>query len=159
MTTTNLTSFRIERWTTASVVAVSLCVAAIVALAIAPAVLGAGAVDRLTALFIYIVLAAMWNALAGYGGLVSIGQQLFFGLGAYFTIRIANLGVDPFIAMAFGAIVTTVIAYPRAFHAEAEGWRVCHRHVGSGRTRAPARQSRHAHPGRNRHVADLAQRL
>lgn len=54
----------------------------------------------------------MWNALAGYGGLVSIGQQLFFGLGAYFTIRIANLGVDPFIAMALGAIVTTVIAYP-----------------------------------------------
>ncbi|HZG29629.1 MAG TPA: branched-chain amino acid ABC transporter permease, partial [Ensifer sp.] len=104
MTTTNLTSIRIERWTKASVVAVSLCVAAIVALAIAPAVLGAGAVDRLTALFIYIVLAAMWNALAGYGGLVSIGQQLFFGLGAYFTIRIANLGVDPFIAMALGAI-------------------------------------------------------
>ncbi|SOC82644.1 amino acid/amide ABC transporter membrane protein 2, HAAT family (TC 3.A.1.4.-) [Ensifer adhaerens] len=112
MTTTNLTSIRIERWTKASVVAVSLCVAAIAALAIAPAVLGAGAVDRLTALFIYIVLAAMWNALAGYGGLVSIGQQLFFGLGAYFTIRIADLGVDPFIAMALGAIVTTVIAYP-----------------------------------------------
>lgn len=54
----------------------------------------------------------MWNALAGYGGLVSIGQQLFFGLGAYFTIRIANLGVYPFIAMALSAIVTTVIAYP-----------------------------------------------
>ena len=32
----------------------------------------------------------MWNALAGYGGLVSIGQQAFFGLGAYFAVRLAD---------------------------------------------------------------------
>ena len=40
---------------------------------------GANIVDRLTTLFIYIILAAIWNALAGYGGLVSVGQQAFFG--------------------------------------------------------------------------------
>ena len=28
----------------------------------------------------------MWNALAGYGGLVSVGQQAFIGLGAYGTV-------------------------------------------------------------------------
>ena len=55
-------------------------------------------VDRLTALFIYVILAAMWNALAGFGGLVSVGQQVFFGLGAYFTIRLADAGIDPFVA-------------------------------------------------------------
>ena len=55
---------------------------------------GADAVDRLTTLFIYVILAAMWNALAGYGGLVSVGQQAFFGLGAYCAIRLANSGVS-----------------------------------------------------------------
>ena len=68
-------------------------------LAVAPLFLGAGAVDRLTALFIYVILAAMWNALAGFGGLVSVGQQVFFGLGAYFTIRLADAGIDPFVAL------------------------------------------------------------
>ena len=40
----------------------------------------------MTALLILVLLAAMWNALAGYGGLVSIGQQAFIGLGAYGTV-------------------------------------------------------------------------
>ena len=34
----------------------------------------------------------MWNALVGFCGLVSIGQQAFFGLGAYAAIRLADLG-------------------------------------------------------------------
>ena len=62
-----------------------------------PALAGAG--RPLTALFIYVILAAMWNALAGFGGLVSVGQQVFFGLGAYFAIRLADAGIDPFVAM------------------------------------------------------------
>ena len=31
----------------------------------------------------YFVFAMMWNLLAGYGGMVSIGQQAFLGLGGY----------------------------------------------------------------------------
>ena len=30
----------------------------------------------------YFIFAMMWNLLAGYGGMVSIGQQAWFGLGA-----------------------------------------------------------------------------
>jgi ABC-type branched-subunit amino acid transport system permease subunit len=30
-----------------------------------------------------LVLAQFWNLLAGYGGLVSVGQQAFVGIGAY----------------------------------------------------------------------------
>ena len=112
MTSIDLSAIRVERWTTASRLAAVACLIAIIGLAIAPAFTGAGAVDRMTALFIYIILAAMWNALAGYGGLVSIGQQLFFGLGAYFTIRIADFGINPFLSMGLAAIVTTIIAYP-----------------------------------------------
>ena len=62
---------------------------------VAPLWLGPGAMDRLTILFVYVILAAMWNALAGYAGLVSVGQQVFLGLGAYFTIRLADCGLEP----------------------------------------------------------------
>jgi branched-chain amino acid transport system permease protein len=103
---------RIERWTAQSRAGVGAAVLLIAALAFVPGLMSAGVVDRMTALFIYIILAAMWNALAGYCGLVSIGQQLFFGLGAYATIRIAFAGVDPFAAMLIGSLAVGLLAWP-----------------------------------------------
>ncbi len=104
-------TFAIERWTPASRLAF-IGIAILVALfAIAPVLLKAGTLDRLTALFIYIMLAAMWNALAGYGGLVSIGQQMFFGLGAYFTIRLADAGLNPFASTFAAAIIVAVVGW------------------------------------------------
>ena len=102
----------IERWTAQSRAGVAGAVVVIAALAAAPMLMGAGVVDRMTALFIYVILAAMWNALAGYCGLVSIGQQLFFGLGAYVTIRIAYAGFDPFLAMLLAAMAVGVLSWP-----------------------------------------------
>jgi branched-chain amino acid transport system permease protein len=109
------TSFRIERWTTASRGAIAAVVVLAAAAAIAPLWLGPGAMDRLTILFVYVILAAMWNALAGYAGLVSVGQQLFLGLGAYFTIKLADWGVNPFVAMVGGAVIVAIIAVPLSF--------------------------------------------
>jgi len=103
---------RIDRWTPAARIGVWGALVVLILLALFPFVLSAGLTGRLTALFIYVLLAAMWNALAGYGGLVSIGQQMFFGLGAYITIRIADLGLDPFAAIPLSALVTAVIAFP-----------------------------------------------
>ena len=102
----------IERWTRSSRLALATMAVALVALAFAPAFLGAGMIDRMTALFIYVILAAMWNALTGFGGLVSVGQQVFFGLGAYFTIRLADAGLNPFIALFAAAIVTGALSIP-----------------------------------------------
>ncbi|EJZ18969.1 inner-membrane translocator, partial [Rhizobium sp. Pop5] len=102
----------IERWTKSSRVALASMAAVLALLIFAPAVLGAGAIDRMTALFIYVILAAMWNALAGFGGLVSVGQQVFFGLGAYFTIRLADAGLDPFVSVFAAAIVTGALSIP-----------------------------------------------
>ena len=102
----------IERGTATSRIA-AIAVAVIIALlAIAPQVLSAGAVDRMTALFIYVILAAMWNALAGFGGLVSVGQQVFFGLGAYFAIRLADAGLNPFLALFASGIVVGMVSIP-----------------------------------------------
>src|SRR6185312_12978115 len=69
-------------------------------------------VDRLTTLFIYGILALMWNALAGYAGLVSIGQQAFFGLGAYAAVRLANAGISVYPALLLGAVLVAVVSLP-----------------------------------------------
>ena len=107
--------FTVARWTTASRVALVLVVLIAALAAVAPMWLGAGAMDRLTVLFVYILLAAMWNALSGYAGLVSVGQQLFLGLGAYFTIKLADWGVDPFVAMVLAAGIVGVLAIPLSY--------------------------------------------
>jgi len=105
------TAFTVERWTPASRVSFVVIAFVIAAMAAAPLMLRAGNLDRLTALFIYIMLAAMWNALAGYGGLVSIGQQMFFGLGAYFTVRLADFGMNPFASTIASAFIVGGIAW------------------------------------------------
>ena len=107
--------FAIERWTPVSKWGLVLIVVIVAVLASAPLTLASATLDRLTALFIYIILAAMWNALAGYGGLVSIGQQMFFGLGAYFTIRVANAGIDPFLSTVCAALAVAAIGWAVSF--------------------------------------------
>jgi branched-chain amino acid transport system permease protein len=102
----------IERGTAVSRIAAIAVVAIIALLAIAPQFLSAGAVDRMTALFIYVILAAMWNALAGFGGLVSVGQQVFFGLGGYFAIRLADAGLNPFVSLFISALVVGAVSWP-----------------------------------------------
>jgi branched-chain amino acid transport system permease protein len=105
----------VHRWRRASRIAVWLGVGALVVLALFPSFMGAGAVDRITALFIYVILAAMWNALAGFGGLVSVGQQVFFGLGAYATVKLADKGLDPFVAIVVSGFVVAAFSYPLSF--------------------------------------------
>lgn len=65
-----------------------------------------------------LVLAQFWNLLAGYGGLVSVGQQAFVGMGAYTLFGVVILGgVDPVPAILFSGIGALVIAVPTAFFA------------------------------------------
>src|SRR5256884_9081603 len=54
----------------------------------------------------------MWNALAGYGGLLSVGQQAFIGIGAYGTVYLARQGVTPYLAMVLAALVAGAVALP-----------------------------------------------
>ena len=61
----------------------------------------------------YFVFAMMWNLLAGYGGMVSIGQQAYFGLGGYAMLILGNnFGMNPFVAVFFGAVIAGLIALP-----------------------------------------------
>ena len=94
-----------------AVVAMGAVAALMVVLALGPLFLGAYAIDRLTTLFIYVLLATMWNALAGYGGLVSVGQQAFFGIGAYAAIRLSSFGLPVYPALVLGAVFAGAVAY------------------------------------------------
>jgi len=61
----------------------------------------------------YFIFAMMWNLMAGYGGMVSIGQQAYFGLGGYVMLAFGNfLNVNPFLAIVLGALVAATAAIP-----------------------------------------------
>jgi len=105
---------QVYRWTRLSIVSVAAVAGLQLLFALAPLVLGASAIERLTTLFIYGILALMWNALAGYGGLVSVGQQAFFGLGAYAVLRLADFGISVFPAMLLAAVLVAVVSLPIA---------------------------------------------
>lgn len=61
----------------------------------------------------YFIFAMMWNLLAGYGGMVSIGQQAFFGFGGYVMLMMGNfLGINPFVGVVLGALASALIAIP-----------------------------------------------
>ncbi len=78
----------------------------------APWILPASDVTILMNFFILVIMATMWNLLAGFAGMVSIGQQGFIGLGAYATLYFAIKGMDPFVAIPLAVIVCAVIAFP-----------------------------------------------
>ena len=102
----------IQRWTNLSLgVAIGVAVL-FVLLAVGPAFLPGNILDKLTVLFIYVCLAAMWNALAGYGGMISAGQQAFFGLGGYLAIRLSEWGIWPYPALIIAALLAGVCALP-----------------------------------------------
>lgn len=64
----------------------------------------------------YFIFAMMWNLLAGYGGMVSIGQQAFFGIGGYAMLVLGNFaGLNPFVAVPLGALAAALVAAPVSY--------------------------------------------
>lgn len=62
-----------------------------------------------------LALAQMWNLLAGYAGMVSVGQQAWIGLGGYALLVFADdLGVNMFLAVLLAGLVAALIALPTA---------------------------------------------
>jgi branched-chain amino acid transport system permease protein len=105
----------VERCTRASragAVGALLLLAGLIAL---PLTRDAGLMRMIVELIALLVLAQMWNLLAGFAGLVSIGQQAYVGLGAYVLIVLADdLGVDPFLAVPLAGVAAVVFALPTA---------------------------------------------
>ena len=105
-------AFSVQRWTRTSVVSSGGLATLVGALVFVPVVLSANATDKLTTLYVYVILAVMWNALAGYAGLVSVGQQGFFGLGAYAAVKMSDAGVSVYLALLLGGLVAGAVSIP-----------------------------------------------
>ena len=103
---------KVQRWTRTSRLFTVGVAALVVVLASVPFVLESDVVQKLTTLLILVLMAAMWNALAGYGGLLSVGQQAFIGIGAYGTVFFAGLGLTPYLAMLIATVVAGLISIP-----------------------------------------------
>lgn len=100
------------RWATRTSRATAvLGIALVVGLAFLPAWGGSATMRLLTEFFVLLAMAQMWNLLAGYGAMVSIGQQAFVGIGAYGLFIFTDLAGLPVLpAIACMAAATVVIA-------------------------------------------------
>lgn len=91
----------------------ALLLVAIVLLAAGPWLFDFNQLTLLTEFFTLLVLALMWNLLAGYADIVTVGQHGFVGVGAYAFFGLAVLaGFDPFLSIILAAVITAVLAVP-----------------------------------------------
>ncbi len=90
-----------------------------VALLFAVPIIGSRAmVQDLFGVLTLLILAQNWNLLAGFAGLVSVGQQAFVGVGAYAMFAcVILLGLDPLVGILVGGFVAMALAVPMAFFA------------------------------------------
>ncbi|HEX4111248.1 MAG TPA: branched-chain amino acid ABC transporter permease [Stellaceae bacterium] len=87
--------------------------ASVVALAAAPLLFGATEVVLLTEFMSMLVLAIMWNLLAGYADIVTVGQHAFVGVGAYAFFGFTALwGLDTYLSIPLAGAVALIIAVP-----------------------------------------------
>jgi len=107
--------YRVEHATRSSHVGMALFVLAFVLLAAAPMWGGRDSLRLLSEIYAYVALASLWNLLAGYAGLVSVGQQAYVGLGGYVLFASTILaGVHPLIGVPLAGAVAAIVALPVA---------------------------------------------
>lgn len=109
------TTYTIERSTPLSRAALSGGGALVALGATLPLWAGDDTLVTLVEFLYFLALAQMWNLLAGYGGLISIGQQAFIGLGAYAMVTLTLFaGINPFVAVPLAGLVAGLAAWPAA---------------------------------------------
>jgi len=93
----------------------ALLAALLLPLAFGPLWADRGTMRLLIEVFYMLALAQLWNLLAGYAGLLSVGQQAFVGLGGYILFSLAMFaGVPILVALPLAGVATALIAWPTA---------------------------------------------
>ncbi len=111
-----MSQYQVAKSTRASNVALLVLVVVIAILAVAPAFVSRSLLQDLFFVLTMVVLAQCWNLLAGYGGLVSIGQQAYVGLGAYAGFGFAILlGMNPLVAILAAGVIGALLSVPTAY--------------------------------------------
>ena len=104
--------------TRASTIAGFAAIALIVLAFALPAFASRVMIQDLFFILTMLMLAQLWNLIAGYGGMVSVGQQAFVGIGAYAMFGGVLLwGWDPVAAIVLGGLAALALSVPMAFFA------------------------------------------
>ncbi|MGV8919663.1 MAG: branched-chain amino acid ABC transporter permease [Pseudomonas sp.] len=107
--------YRVQRSTTSSVVGLSVLGLCVLVLISAPLWADRSSLRLVVEFAYYLALAQMWNLLAGYAGMVSVGQQAFVGLGGYLMFMLATrFGVHPLLAVLLSGVLVALLAIPTA---------------------------------------------
>jgi branched-chain amino acid transport system permease protein len=108
---------RVERSTRASRGFAVVAAAALVALVTLPWWSGdAGWMRLIAEMAYYLALAQLWNLLAGYAGLVSVGQQAYVGLGGYALFYLTGVwNVNVYAALLLAGPFAGLLAIPVSF--------------------------------------------
>jgi branched-chain amino acid transport system permease protein len=108
-------AFKVEHATRSSRIGMAAFALALLLLAAAPAWGGRDDLRLLAEIYAYVALASLWNLLAGYAGLVSVGQQAYVGLGAYVLFASTILaGIHPLLAVPVAGAIAAIVALPVA---------------------------------------------
>jgi ABC-type branched-subunit amino acid transport system permease subunit len=103
---------RVTRARRSTVWAGLAAIACVAVLGYLPYVVYSATTNLMVDFFLLLIMASVWNLLAGYAGLVSVGQQAFIGLGAYFVVILASHGTSPFLAIPVATILTGAVGLP-----------------------------------------------
>ncbi|MEM5585557.1 branched-chain amino acid ABC transporter permease [Roseibium sp. AS2] len=106
---------KISRSSKTAVTAAVLGLVVLALLVAAPWWAGRADMRLLSEIFLYLSLACLWNLLAGYAGLVSVGQQAFVGFGGYMLFALAMFaGLSPLAAIPLAGVLGALVAVPVA---------------------------------------------
>lgn len=105
----------VERHTKVSRVLSIVFVPVLLVLLAAPKCGSRGTISMLLEFFFYLALAQAWNLLAGFGGVMSLGQHAYIGLGGYMLFLLAVVfHFHPLVAIVVAGIICAVVAIPVA---------------------------------------------
>ena len=108
-------AFRIETAGRSPRATVAGALIILLALMLLPIFAGRDLIQDLIFLFYMLALAQCWNLLAGYAGLISVGQQAFVGLGGYLLFALTLIGgVNPLLAIPLAGLASALFALPTA---------------------------------------------
>jgi branched-chain amino acid transport system permease protein len=105
-------SIRVRRSTRTARWAIGPGVVLLAILGYLPYLVEEDSTNTLIDFFILLILGMTWNLMAGYAGLVSVGQQAYIGIGAYAVLWLAQHGMDPFVALPVAAVICALVSLP-----------------------------------------------
>ncbi|MFD0979438.1 branched-chain amino acid ABC transporter permease [Tropicimonas aquimaris] len=107
--------YQVTRSSKAARVAAILGAIVVVILIAAPWWAGRADMRLMGEMFLYLALASLWNLMAGYAGLVSVGQQAYVGFGGYMLFALTMFaGLHPLTAIGLAGVLGALISVPVA---------------------------------------------